>query len=50
MKKDTVCVFTRSIETKIQGRAELNEKLESELTVTETMNFNPKSSKRRQRS
>ena len=29
------------------GLAELNEKLESELTMTETMNLNPKSSKRR---
>ena len=30
------------------GLSELNEKLESELTMTETMNLNPKSSKRRQ--
>ena len=32
------------------GLAELDEKLESELTMTETMNFNPKTSKRRQES
>ena len=32
------------------GLAELHEKLESELTMTETINWNPKSSKRRQES
>ena len=34
--------------TENPGLAELNEKLESELIMTETMNFNPKASKRRQ--